>query len=67
MSKARVFLAVELWAVISYVFFWDSVSGKISFHGSYNCAGCCISQGFQFDVVTVMVHHNEVIAAIQLE
>lgn len=30
-------MADKLWAVISYTFLWNSVSGRISFHGSYDC------------------------------
>ena len=57
-------MADKLRAVISYAFLWNSVSGKISFHGSYDCASQCVLQRFEFKVVTVVVHQDEVIAAI---
>ena len=39
-------------------------TGKISFDGSYDCATQCVSQRFELKVVTVVVHRDEVIAAI---
>ena len=57
-------MADKLWAVISYAFVWNSISGKISFHGSHNCASQCVLQRLELKVVTVVVHQDKVIAAI---
>ena len=41
-----------LWAVVSYAIVWNSVSGKTSFHGSYDCASQCVSERLELKVVT---------------
>ena len=57
-------MADKLWVVISPEFLWNSVSGKISFHGSYDRVTQCVLQRFQLKLVTVGVHQDDVIAAI---
>ena len=57
-------MADKLWEVISYAFVWNSLSGKISFHSSYDCASQCVSQRFELKVATAVLHQDEVIAAI---
>ena len=57
-------MANKLWVVISPEFLWNSVSGKISFHGSYDRVTECVLQRFELKLVTVGVHQDDVIAAI---
>ena len=57
-------MADKLWVVISPEFLWNSVSGRISFHGSYDRVTQCVLQRFQLKLVTVGVHQDDVIAAI---
>ena len=57
-------MADKLWVVISPEFLWNSVSGRISFHGSYDRVAQCVLQRFQLKLVTVGVHQDDVIAAI---
>ena len=57
-------MADKLWTVISNAFLWNSVSGKIYFHGLYDGASLCDLQRLEFKAVTVVVHQEEVVAAI---
>ena len=61
-------MTVELWAIMhDHANVGYSMASEVSFHSSDNSACCNVSEWLKFEIVAVVIYHQEVLLSIQCE